>query len=1099
MIPEYFHTKELTMRSPLWLCLTVRNGCAKAIGLCLILFMSLPFAHADTYTVTNLTDSGAGSLRQAVLDANANTDPDNTIVFQSGLSGQLFTQGRLRITTGTVDIVGPGAEVLTIIGNGVQRIFEISSGATATLSGLTLTNGGGGILNNGTLTVTHSTLSGNTAASNGSGGAIYNAGSGAMLTVVDSLLTNNSAGNGGGLYNSSATLILSDSTLSGNNSVSPGGGISNTNNGSVTITNTTLSGNVAGSFGGGVSSTTGTLTVTRTALTDNSAAYHGGGIYFSGNSGRVTVSESTLSNNSTGTLYCGGGMNIAGGSSGTATVVLHNNTLSGNTARDGGGLCISNATTHFFNNTVSDNTATRNGGGISIGVGGILNIGNSLITGNSAVSGKSIYGSSGLFSQGHNLFGENGIAELAGGITASANDLTLAGSVNTAIDSLADNGGPTKTHALATGSPAINAGNNALIPASVTTDQRGTPRIHNNIVDIGAVEAGAAITTYTVTASAGANGRIDPASQPVAPGATTILSVIPDPGYVATVAGCNGTLVETLYTTGPVNAPCQVVATFAPTPTASAPVLTTPVLPDAIAGVPYAALLTAISGQYPYTYAATGLPSGLTLTADGIVRGTPTTGGAFVVTATVTDALARSSTRRYAMTVGTSLALLTADLPDALINVPYTQTLAALGGQPPYIFTATGLPAGFSLSPSGALRGTPLEPGHAAVQLTVTDATNRQATQTTPLTVRDATFSQPNPEQPEQTIEGAAESCPTANIATRTLKLGDPGAPTTGPDGVALLYGLLEIKVTGCQPGQTVLALTTVYPEPLPPDAQYWKYGRTRSNPEPHWYVLPGAIIEGNAITLLIVDGDIGDSDLDVDGNILDPGGPGITLNTIDGAVPAVLPISEPYRVDFQARCDQGRCPANSAYDWSLAAGVLPDGLTLTGNGATATLSGTPTRQGRYTFTVQVLARGDSPTPTQQSYTVRISDGSPDPAATTLITHYYVSILEREPDADGLAYWQGLIAEREAQKIDIKPVFQDMANFFFNSPEYLGRNTTDRQFITNLYLTFFQREPDEGGYAFWLEQLAKGMARNDAMAGFLYSQEFTDFMQGLGF
>jgi hypothetical protein len=92
-----------------------------------------------------------------------------------------------------------------------------------------------------------------------------------------------------------------------------------------------------------------------------------------------------------------------------------------------------------------------------------------------------------------------------------------------------------------------------------------------------------------------------------------------------------------------------------------------------------------------------------------------------------------------------------------------------------------------------------------------------------------------------------------------------------------------------------------------------------------------------------------------------------------------------------------------------------------------------------------------------------------------------------------------LIADKQAGGADVKPVFRDMANFFFNSPEYLGRNTTDRQFITNLYLTFFQREPDEGGYAFWLEQLANGMTRNEAMAGFLYSPEFTDFMLGLGF
>ena len=605
-------------------------------------------------------------------------------------------------------------------------------------------------------------------------------------------------------------------------------------------------------------------------------------------------------------------------------------------------------------------------------------------------------------------------------------------------------------------------------------------------------------TDFTVTTNAGANGAISPVSRQVAPGATTTFTVTPNTGYTATVAGCSGTLSGATYTTGPVNAPCLVVATFTPTLTATTPVLTTPVLPDAIVGVPYAAVLTAIGGQYPYAYTATNLPPGLALTTEGILHGALTTSGAFAVTVTVTDALGQHSARGYTVTASAGLALVTADLPDALVHESYTQTLAAVGGQPPYIFTATGLPAGFSLSPSGALRGTPVEGGHVAVQLTVTDALDQHATKDLVLTVRDLTFTEPSPEQPDENITGAAESCPAANITTRTLKLGDPGAPTTGPDGVTLLYGLLEITVTGCQPGQTVLAMTTVYPAPLPPDAQYWKYGRTRDNDEPHWYVLPGAIIQGNAITLIIVDGDIGDSDLAVDGNILDPGGPGITLNTIDGAVPAVLPISEPYRADFQVRCDQGRCPADSVYDWSVAAGALPDGLALISNGATATLSGTPTRAGRYPFTVQVLARGDSPTPTQQSYTVRITNGSPDPAATTLITHYYVSILEREPEADGLAFWQGLIAEREAQKIDIKPVFRDMANFFFNSPEYLGRNTTDRQFITNLYLTFFQREPDEGGYAFWLEQLANGMVRNTAMAGFLYSQEFTDFMEALG-
>jgi len=120
-------------------------------------------------------------------------------------------------------------------------------------------------------------------------------------------------------------------------------------------------------------------------------------------------------------------------------------------------------------------------------------------------------------------------------------------------------------------------------------------------------------------------------------------------------------------------------------------------------------------------------------------------------------------------------------------------------------------------------------------------------------------------------------------------------------------------------------------------------------------------------------------------------------------------------------------------------------------------------------------------------------------AATTLITHYYVSILRRQPDPGGLAFWQQLVAEKQAQGLDVKPVFRDMAHFFFNSPEYLRRNTTNTEFTTNLYLTFFQRDPDAGGLAFWLNQLARGMTRNRVMAHFLFSPEFNNFMQGLGF
>lgn len=156
---------------------------------------------------------------------------------------------------------------------------------------------------------------------------------------------------------------------------------------------------------------------------------------------------------------------------------------------------------------------------------------------------------------------------------------------------------------------------------------------------------------------------------------------------------------------------------------------------------------------------------------------------------------------------------------------------------------------------------------------------------------------------------------------------------------------------------------------------------------------------------------------------------------------------------------------------------AVPAGGTFTGWGGGGSCTGTGA--------CQLTMTGNK--------TVSTAFTTGDPVS-RLITHYYVSITERAPDPGGLAFWKGLVAEKQAQGADVKEVFRQMADFF-NSAEYLGRNTTDRQFITNLYRTFFQRTPDEGGYAFWLGQLAGGMSRNNAMRGFLYSPEFTAFME----
>ena len=202
-------------------------------------------SHATTFTVTNLNDSGAGSLRQAVLDANALTG-DDTITFQSGLSGTILLTGGELAITGNLTVNGPGANILAISANHTSRIINTTfpTIGTVTLSGLRFKDGnaasGGAIYNYlCNLTVTNSTLSGNSAS--GGGGGIHSI---SNLTVTNSTLSGNSAtDHGGGIYNDGGTLIITNSTLSGNSAVLNGGGIANY--GALSLGNALVAGNSA--------------------------------------------------------------------------------------------------------------------------------------------------------------------------------------------------------------------------------------------------------------------------------------------------------------------------------------------------------------------------------------------------------------------------------------------------------------------------------------------------------------------------------------------------------------------------------------------------------------------------------------------------------------------------------------------------------------------------------------------------------------------------------------------------------------------------------------------------------------------------------------
>ena len=116
-----------------------------------------------------------------------------------------------------------------------------------------------------------------------------------------------------------------------------------------------------------------------------------------------------------------------------------------------------------------------------------------------------------------------------------------------------------------------------------------------------------------------------------------------------------------------------------------------------------------------------------------------------------------------------------------------------------------------------------------------------------------------------------------------------------------------------------------------------------------------------------------------------------------------------------------------------------------------------------------------------------------------LLTHYYWNILGREPDSGGLTYWSDEVMRIESSGGDIKEGFISFAQTFFISQEYLDRGRDDEEFVTDLYNTFFDRPPDPGGLAYWLDRIANGATRNEVLDYFVHSPEFNAFMDNLFF
>ncbi|MCB1204664.1 MAG: choice-of-anchor D domain-containing protein, partial [Verrucomicrobiae bacterium] len=399
---------------------------------------------ANDFGVTNNGDSGEGTLRQAIENANAITGAD-TVTFHEVMADAvpdliLLTSGELTITE-SLDIPTPGADLLTISGNGTSRVFNIGAVAV-TLEGMTITEG---------------RVSGNP---NNSGGGISNSGD---LQIRNCVITNNTAigagfenAQGGGLFNA-GTVTIEDSTLSGNSASGEydfGGGIRN--DGTLTLSRCTISGN---------------------SVTGGDTA-RGGGIY---NAGTLTLNQCTVSGNAvTGN---GSGSATGGGIHGGGTLTLNQCTISGNLVTSPGG--------------------GRSGGGVE--VAGTARITNSIVLGNDAPNGPEVFGSPTY--TGLNLVGIGVDTDPSDQVinAAALEDVfaVITNNPDTSVPSgtLSDHGGPTLTIALKAGGPAVDSGDNALAldanNVPLATDQRGTgfDRIVQSLlasaaptVDLGAFE-----------------------------------------------------------------------------------------------------------------------------------------------------------------------------------------------------------------------------------------------------------------------------------------------------------------------------------------------------------------------------------------------------------------------------------------------------------------------------------------------------------------------------------------------------------------------------------------------------------------------------------